>query len=131
MDSPVLNLGNRPALIATACAPWKDGYGVGGLYPFSGAIPGPDVLIARAQEVVSPNGQIAVFAGITPFPPFCFPPYGLLCMNPEILVTVIQLDGSGLGTAPLLTMNSSWPPVTFQGYSLNTGLLTNAEVTRP
>lgn len=131
MDSPVLNLGNTPFLYAAACAAWKDGYGVGGLYPYSGTSPGPDLLIARAQEVASPNGQIAVFAGITPWVPLCLPPYGTLCLYPELFVGVIQLDGSGVGTAPLLTVNSTWPPVTFQGYSLNTLLLTNAEVMRP
>lgn len=131
MDSPVLNLGNAPFIAQTMCAPWWLGYGVGGLYPFSGAIPGPDTLVARAQEVSNPGGQIAVFAGITPWVPFCLPPYGMLCLYPELYVGTIQLDGSGLGTASLLTVNSTWPPVTFQGYSLNTLLLTNAEVMRP
>jgi len=131
MDGPVLNLGNAPFLGLAACAPWFNGYGVGGLYPYSGTAPGPDLLIARAQEVASPNGQIAVFAGITPWVPLCLPPYGTLCLYPELYVGVIQLDGQGLGTAPLLTVNSTWPPVTFQGYSLNTLLLTNAEVMRP
>ena len=132
MNAPVLNMGNRVVTPAgLPCFPWATGYGVGGLYPLNTLL--QQELWARVQDVNSPNGTALLFADIFPAaPPFCIPPFGLLCLNPHFTVCTIPLDAAGLGTCRALPINLGMAGKTlyFQAVSLGTGLLTNAETVR-
>lgn len=135
MDAPVLNIGNQAGIFTTPCAPWDTGYGVGGLYPFNSSSVPPDTLWARVQDTVSPNGTAILIASLTPFPAVCVPPYGMLCLLPDpgIFLRSFALDDDGVGYCKVMTLNPflSGATMTFQALSLGSGLLTNAEITRP